>query len=209
MRRCTRAALRAVAADPLEAHPLQVERRVDLDPVRRRAARTSGYENHTSHPAPGEMLDLHRRHQRVRDPLPVRRVQLQLALGQLAGNHFATLTTGQEQLAEMGRRVLWEGAQEIEISEGLTVTSTSSSPAAPSSRRRAPSAADVAVTRRAHRAHRPRTATRRRRGDRRDRAARPARRDRRPHPPAAAGRGAPDRFTRDTAAAAPAARPRS
>jgi hypothetical protein len=39
-------------------------------------------------------------------------------VGQLAGNHFATLTSGREQLAEMGRRVLWEGAQQIEISEG-------------------------------------------------------------------------------------------
>ena len=36
-------------------------------------------------------------------------------VGQLAGNHFATLT-GHEQLREIGRRVLWEGAQEIEIS---------------------------------------------------------------------------------------------
>jgi hypothetical protein len=27
------------------------------------------------------------------------------------------VTTGVEQLAEMGRRVLWDGAQEIEISE--------------------------------------------------------------------------------------------
>jgi hypothetical protein len=39
-------------------------------------------------------------------------------VGQLAGNHFATLVSGQQQLAEMGRRVLWEGAQEIEISAG-------------------------------------------------------------------------------------------
>jgi hypothetical protein len=39
-------------------------------------------------------------------------------VGPLAGNHFATLISGQAQLAEMGRRVLWGGAQEIEISEG-------------------------------------------------------------------------------------------
>ena len=37
-------------------------------------------------------------------------------VGPLAGNHFATLTSGQQQLREVGRRVLWEGAQEIEIS---------------------------------------------------------------------------------------------
>jgi hypothetical protein len=38
-------------------------------------------------------------------------------LGQLAGNHFATIVEGAEQLREMGRRVLWLGAQEISIEE--------------------------------------------------------------------------------------------
>ena len=33
--------------------------------------------------------------------------------GQLAGNHFATLATGREHLAEIGRRVLWHGAQAV------------------------------------------------------------------------------------------------
>jgi hypothetical protein len=36
----------------------------------------------------------------------------------LAGNHFATLVPDdgwRERLREMGRRVLWEGAQEIRI----------------------------------------------------------------------------------------------
>ena len=32
-------------------------------------------------------------------------------------NHFATVVSGAEQLPEMGRRVLWQGAQEIEITE--------------------------------------------------------------------------------------------
>ena len=39
-------------------------------------------------------------------------------LGQLAGNHFATVVNGNEQLPELGRRVLWDGAQDIEITEG-------------------------------------------------------------------------------------------
>ena len=38
-------------------------------------------------------------------------------VGQLAGNHFATVVGGLEQLPELGRRVLWEGAQPIEIRE--------------------------------------------------------------------------------------------
>jgi hypothetical protein len=38
-------------------------------------------------------------------------------LGQLAGNHFATIVSGGEQLPELGRRVLWDGAQDIVIGE--------------------------------------------------------------------------------------------
>jgi hypothetical protein len=34
-------------------------------------------------------------------------------LGQLAGNHFLTILEGREQLQELGRLVLWEGAQDI------------------------------------------------------------------------------------------------
>ena len=34
-------------------------------------------------------------------------------MGQLAGNHFATIEEGREQLPELGRIVLWEGAQPI------------------------------------------------------------------------------------------------
>jgi len=38
-------------------------------------------------------------------------------VGQLAGNHFATITKGQEHLKELGRRTLWEGAQDIVVEE--------------------------------------------------------------------------------------------
>jgi len=34
-------------------------------------------------------------------------------MGQLAGNHFLTVTEGREQLRELARTVLWEGAQDI------------------------------------------------------------------------------------------------
>jgi hypothetical protein len=38
-------------------------------------------------------------------------------MGQLAGNHFATIVEGGEQLEELGRVVLWEGAQPISFEE--------------------------------------------------------------------------------------------
>jgi hypothetical protein len=37
--------------------------------------------------------------------------------GALAGNHFATVIEAAEQLRELGRRTLWEGAQAIRVTE--------------------------------------------------------------------------------------------
>ena len=34
-------------------------------------------------------------------------------LGQLAGNHFLTITQGKERLAELGKKILWQGAQTV------------------------------------------------------------------------------------------------
>ena len=39
-------------------------------------------------------------------------------MGQLAGNHFLTLVEGREQLAEMGKMIVWEGAQDIAFEQG-------------------------------------------------------------------------------------------
>lgn len=77
-----------------------------------------GYENHTSHPAPGDLLIYTGDISECEILFPYGACSFSSRVGPLAGNHFATLTGGQEQLAEMGRRVLWEGAQEIEIGEG-------------------------------------------------------------------------------------------
>ena len=77
-----------------------------------------GFENHTSHPAPGDLLIYTGDISECEILFPYGACSFSSRVGQLAGNHFATLAGGQEQLAEMGRRVLWEGAQEIEISEG-------------------------------------------------------------------------------------------
>jgi hypothetical protein len=37
--------------------------------------------------------------------------------GALAGNHFATVVEGLEQLPELGRLTLWQGAQPISFNE--------------------------------------------------------------------------------------------
>jgi hypothetical protein len=72
-------------------------------------------ENATSHPSRGDILFY---------PLGASETELLFAygscrfsskVGQLAGNHFLTLTSGLELLAELGRRVLWEGAQPLRI----------------------------------------------------------------------------------------------
>ena len=76
-----------------------------------------GYENHTSHPAPGQLLIYVGDISESEILFPYGACSFSSRVGPLAGNHFATVISGAEQLPEMGRRVLWEGAQEIEIGE--------------------------------------------------------------------------------------------
>jgi Protein of unknown function (DUF3830) len=76
-----------------------------------------GPENATSYPSPGELIFY---------PGGVSETELLLAYGYvafaskagtLAGNHFATVVSGAENLQELGRRMLWEGAQAISFRE--------------------------------------------------------------------------------------------
>jgi hypothetical protein len=76
-----------------------------------------GYENHTAHPAPGQILIYVGELSECEILFPYGACSFSSRVGALAGNHFATLTSGHEHLAEVGRRTLWEGAQEIEIAE--------------------------------------------------------------------------------------------
>lgn len=76
-----------------------------------------GYENHTSHPAPGHILLYPGGISETEVLLAYGGVDFSSKMGQLAGNHFITLTDGLENLPELGRRVLWEGAQPIRFDE--------------------------------------------------------------------------------------------
>lgn len=76
-----------------------------------------GFENHTSHPPPGAVIVYPGGISECEVLIAYGGVAFSSKVGQLAGNHFATITGGHEQLREMGRRVLWQGAQEIVIEE--------------------------------------------------------------------------------------------
>jgi Protein of unknown function (DUF3830) len=71
------------------------------------------HENPTSHPAPGQLLLYSGGLSETEILFPYGATLFASRVGQLAGNHFATLADGHAHLPELGRRVLWEGAQDI------------------------------------------------------------------------------------------------
>ncbi|MCX8995962.1 DUF3830 family protein [Rhizobiaceae bacterium BDR2-2] len=72
-----------------------------------------GYENHTSHPAPGQFILYPGGMSETEILLAYGGVDFSSKVGQLAGNHFVTLTSNLDKLPEIGRKALWEGAQPI------------------------------------------------------------------------------------------------
>lgn len=72
-----------------------------------------GFENHTSHPAPGQILFYPGGYSETEILFPYGATCFASKMGQLAGNHFLTIIEGQEQLADVGKLVLWHGAQDI------------------------------------------------------------------------------------------------
>lgn len=76
-----------------------------------------GPENATRHPAPGEILLYPGGISETEILFPYGATSFGSKAGPLAGNHFATVVEGGEQLRELGRLVLWEGARDIAFEE--------------------------------------------------------------------------------------------
>jgi len=77
-----------------------------------------GFENHTSYPAAGQLLLYPGGISETEVLFPYGPSSFASKAGPLAGNHFATIEEGRELLTELGRRVLYDGAQEIVFREG-------------------------------------------------------------------------------------------
>jgi hypothetical protein len=74
-------------------------------------------ENATCYPAPGELLLYPGGVSETELLFPYGPTSFASKAGALAGNHFGSVVEGSENLREVGRRVLWEGAQPITIVE--------------------------------------------------------------------------------------------
>lgn len=71
------------------------------------------FENHTSHPSKGDILFYPGGYSETEIIWAYGSCSFASKMGQLAGNHFLTIVEGKEHLAELGRKVLWEGAQDV------------------------------------------------------------------------------------------------
>src|SRR3954452_5388245 len=71
------------------------------------------YENHTSYPAPGQIILYPGGISETEILLAYGGVHFASKMGQLAGNHFITLTSGLENLLPLRKLALWKGAKDI------------------------------------------------------------------------------------------------
>jgi Protein of unknown function (DUF3830) len=76
-----------------------------------------GAENATSYPAPGELLLYPGGISETELLFPYGPTCFASKAGQLAGNHFATIVEGADRLADLGPKVLREGAKPITFTE--------------------------------------------------------------------------------------------
>ncbi len=74
-----------------------------------------GRENVTTHPSKGEVLFYPSGISETEILFVYGHAMFASTAGPLAGNHFLTITEGVDQLAALGEKVLWEGAQPIRI----------------------------------------------------------------------------------------------
>ena len=77
-----------------------------------------GAENATSTPRPGELLWYPGGISETELLFPYGEVGFACSAGPLAGNHFLTVVDGIDRLGELGRRVLYHGAQEVLFTAG-------------------------------------------------------------------------------------------
>ncbi|HEY4384276.1 MAG TPA: DUF3830 family protein [Ktedonobacteraceae bacterium] len=71
------------------------------------------FENHTSYPSAGQILLYPGGLSETEILIPYGSASFASRVGQLAGNHFLTIVSGNDQLKALGRKILWEGAQDI------------------------------------------------------------------------------------------------
>lgn len=76
------------------------------------------YENHTSFPAPGQIILYPGGISETEILLAYGGVRFASKVGQLAGNHFLTITEGLENLVALGKMTLRHGAQDIVFAVG-------------------------------------------------------------------------------------------
>ena len=76
-----------------------------------------GPENATAYPSPGEIVLYPGGVSETEILLAYGYVNFASKAGQLAGNHFATIVEGNDNLRPLGMKFLWEGAQEIVFTE--------------------------------------------------------------------------------------------
>ena len=74
-----------------------------------------GYENHTSYPSLGQIILYPGGISETEILIAYGGVNFASKMGQLAGNHFITLTSGLENLHALGTKALWEGAQDVKF----------------------------------------------------------------------------------------------
>ena len=72
-----------------------------------------GFENHTVHPSRGDILFYPGGYSETELIWAYGSCSFASKMGALAGNHFLTIVEGAQQMPELGRKTLWEGAQDV------------------------------------------------------------------------------------------------